>query len=217
VVTAGDVATNLEMIHRRIERAGGDPGSVKVVAVSKTFPPSAVEAAYAAGVRLFGENYAGELLEKAAAVRLEGISWHYLGVIQTNKVARLARVTSCFESVSRAKEADAIAARAPGTTIMVQVDLTGRAGRNGADPGETVRLVAHARALSLDVRGLMTVAPQAPDDARAAFRRVSALADELDLVERSMGMTDDLEIAVAEGSTMVRIGRALFGERSTAR
>jgi pyridoxal phosphate enzyme (YggS family) len=215
VVTPKDVAANLAEIHRRIERAGGDPHRIVVVAVSKTFPVSAVEAAYEAGLRVFGENYAAELLAKAEALSLPGLAWHFLGAIQTNKVARLAEVTACYESVSRVKEAAEIARRAPGASIMVQVDLTGLAGRSGAAPEDVGELVDHARSLGLDVQGLMTVAPQEPEAARGAFRVVRSLADELGLAERSMGMTDDLELAVAEGSTMLRIGRALFGPRAT--
>jgi PLP dependent protein len=207
------IAASADEIRRRIAAAGGDPNHVKIVAVTKTFGPETARAALAAGLHRLGENYAAELVEKAHALAGEDVSWHYLGAIQTNKIGRLAPVTSVFESVTRVKEADAIAVRKPGATILVQVDFTGRPGRNGTPPNEVEEVVERARAFGLAVDGLMTVAPIEPDAARAAFRRVRELADDLGLAECSMGMTQDLEIAVEEGSTMVRVGRALFGER----
>jgi pyridoxal phosphate enzyme (YggS family) len=213
VLTPDEISENLADVRRRIEHAGGDPDTLTVLAVSKTFAAADVTTALEAGLRVFGENYAAELLEKAAALAGTEASWHYLGAIQTNKVAHLAPVTTCFQGLSRGREASEIARRAPGAQVMVQVDFTGRAGRGGVAPEEVAALVEDARALELEVRGLMTVAPQGVDEARVAFARVRALADELELVERSMGMSDDLELAVAEGSTMIRIGRALFGPR----
>lgn len=170
-------------------------------------------AGYEAGLRDFGENYAAELQKKATEFSPEGVRWHFLGAIQTNKVGRLVRVTSCFQGLARVKEAEAIASRRPGAAVMVQMELTGLSQRNGATQKETPGLVAKARELGLEVWGLMTVAPQEPDDARRAFRRLREMADDLGVPERSMGMTDDLEIAVEEGSTMIRVGRALFGHR----
>lgn len=209
------IAASAAEIRRRIAAAGGDPDVVKIVAVTKTFGPETARAALAAGLHRLGENYAAELVEKAHALADADadVAWHYLGAIQTNKIGRLAPVTSVFESVTRVKEADAIAVRKPGATIFVQVDFTGRPGRNGAPPSEVEEVVERARAFGLVVDGLMTVAPMEPTAARAAFRRVRELADDLGLAECSMGMTQDLEIAVEEGSTMVRVGRALFGER----
>jgi uncharacterized pyridoxal phosphate-containing UPF0001 family protein len=176
-------------------------------------PASVARLAVEAGLGALGENYAGELVHKAADLADLDVEWHFLGSIQTNKLARLLPVVSCLQGVSREKEATAIAARRPGCPIMVQVDVTGAPGRGGAQPVEVVGLVARARALGLDVRGLMTVAPIETTAARAAFRLVRTMADDLGLEERSMGMTDDLELAVEEGSTLVRVGRALFGAR----
>jgi pyridoxal phosphate enzyme (YggS family) len=212
-LTPDEVSANLADVQRRIEAAGGDPGRVVVVAVSKTFSADDVAVALEAGLRLFGENYATELLAKAAALDDTPARWHFLGALQTNKIARLAPVTACFQGVSRAREAAEIARRAPGASVMVQVDFTHREGRGGAAPGEVAALVETARSLELDVCGLMTVAPQGADEARQAFADTRRLADALELPERSMGMSEDLELAVAEGSTMVRIGRALFGPR----
>lgn len=214
-VTPEVVAANLAAIVGRIERAGGDPRAIEILAVSKTFGPEAVAAAHEAGLRHFGENYAAELVEKAGALELEGLRWHYLGAIQRNKIAKLATVTSCFETLSRRAEAVEIARRAPGCSVLVQLDTTGLAQRNGLPAAEVPALVDEARGLGLAVEGLMTVAPQEPEAARAGFQSLRRLADELGLAVRSMGMTGDLELAVAEGSTEVRIGRALFGPRAS--
>ena len=213
MLTAEVVAENLLALHERIERAGGDPAQVEILAVSKTFDARCVDAAYDAGLRRFGENYAAELATKAAAVDRPALEWHFLGAIQTNKLARLAPVTACYQGVARAKELEALARRAPGVAVMVEVELTGLPGRHGAPAAEVPGLVELARALGLEMQGLMTVAPQDPEGARLAFRSLSELADALELPVRSMGMSDDLELAVAEGSTMLRIGRALFGPR----
>ena len=209
------VAENLAAIRQRIAQAGGDPADVAVVAVTKTFGIDAVRAGFDAGLREFGENYEAELTKKASAFHPTGVRWHYLGAIQTNKLSRLVQAADCIESLSRIKEAEAIARRKPGATVMVQMDFTALPGRNGATQVETPALVGRARNLGLEVWGLMTVAPQDPDAARRTFRRVREMADDLGIPERSMGMTDDLEIAVEEGSTMVRVGRALFGARTT--
>lgn len=204
-------------MRHRIEGAQGDPGAVRIVAVTKGFGPDAVEAALAVGLADLGENYAQELLVKApqAEAARGGVTprWHFLGAVQRNKVAALAPVVDCWQGVARRVEGEAIARRRPGATVLVQVDLTGRPDRNGCSPAEVAELVSELSGLGLDVRGLMTVAPPGPDRARQAFRTVRELADRLGLPERSMGMSDDLEAAVAEGSTMVRIGRGLFGPR----
>jgi pyridoxal phosphate enzyme (YggS family) len=209
-------------VHDRIEQAGGDPTRVRVVAVTKGFGPDAVRAARQVGLRDVGENYAAELMSKAEAMTLGPASavgttdlvWHFLGAVQRNKVAQLAPLVGLWQSVARQSEGARIARFAPGAAVLVQVDTTGQPGRNGCAPGEAGTLVAQLRDDGLDVRGLMTVAAPGAHAAREAFATVGRLADELGLEERSMGMSDDLEIAVAAGSTMVRVGRALFGERS---
>lgn len=130
-----------------------------------------------------------------------------------NKLARAAACADVLSGVARAKELVKLAALAQPPELDVQIDFTGASGRNGARPEDVAALVEQARGLGLVVRGLMVVAPLGPDQARDAFARTAALADELGLIERSMGMSDDLEIACALGSTEVRIGRALFGPR----
>ena len=207
----------LAAIRRRIASAAPDPDRVTLLAVTKGFGPEAVQTALAAGLVAVGENYADELVAKAAALAGgpgPAPVWHYLGAIQRNKVPRLAPVVACWQGVGRIEEGRAIARRRPGARVLVQVDVAGLPGRGGVPPAEVPDLVADLRTEELDVAGLMAVGPPgAPEDARPGFREVARLADALDLRIRSMGMTDDLEVALEEGSTMVRLGRALFGDR----
>jgi uncharacterized pyridoxal phosphate-containing UPF0001 family protein len=211
------VAQRLGAVRLRIEQAGGDPAKVRIVAVTKGFGPDAVEGARAAGLRDIGENYANEIVAKAEALGVDApelaIRWHFLGTIQRNKVGRLAPLVDVWQSVARVEEGTRIAHFAPGATVLVEVDATGLPGRNGCPPDDVPALTKALRDAGLDVRGLMTVAARAPEAARSAFGAVRQLADELGLEERSMGMSDDLDLAVAAGTTMVRIGRALFGQR----
>jgi PLP dependent protein len=207
-----EVAARLADVRARIARAGGDPTRVKVLAVTKSFGPEAVVAARAAGLTDIGENYAAELQAKAPGP--PGTQWHFLGAVQRNKVGVLAPLVAVWQGVARVAEGERIARFAPGARILVQIDYTGLPGRNGCAPEDAAALVAGLRELDLDVQGLMTVAPPDPSGAAAAFGSLGRLADALDLPERSMGMSEDLEAAVAAGSTMVRVGRALFGERT---
>jgi uncharacterized pyridoxal phosphate-containing UPF0001 family protein len=218
-------AQRLDEVRRRIDRAAADASSVRLVAVTKGFGVDAVQMALAAGLTDIGENYADELVDKAQAVAASADSgggsrgrpdpvWHFLGAVQRNKVARLAPVVGCWQSISRLEEGRAIARKRPGSMILVQVDVAGLPGRGGCPPDAVPDLVRGLCEEDLDVAGLMAVGPPGPpEDARPGFVRVSNLADELDLRIRSMGMTEDLEVALSEGSTMVRLGRALFGER----
>ncbi len=201
-------------MHERIARAGGDPEQLRVIAVTKGFGPEAVEAARAAGLTDVGENYATELLAKAPGP--PGTRWHFLGTIQRNKVRALAPLVDMWQGVARLAEGERIARYAPGARVLIQVDTSdGLPGRNGCPPQDVMALATSLSTLDLHLEGLMTVAP--PGDAASAsasaFQSVGRLADALGLKERSMGMSADLEAAVAAGSTMVRIGRALFGER----
>jgi hypothetical protein len=215
---AEDVSERLAGFRERIAAASADPAEVTVVAVTKGFGSDAVRAALAAGLVDIGENYADELVAKAAETTdaAPAPRWHFLGAIQRNKVARLAPVVSCWQGISRREEGQAIAKRQPGAMVLVQVDIAGIPGRGGCEPEGVADLVASLRQEELEVAGLMAVGPPGPpEEARAGFHRVASLADQLDLRIRSMGMTDDLEVALAEGSTMVRIGRGLFGDRPT--
>jgi hypothetical protein len=183
---------------------------VQVLAVTKGFGPDAVAAAGASGLHDVGENYAAELRDKAPGP--DGTRWHFLGAVQRNKIPSLAPLVDVWQSVSRPEEGERIAAHRPGAAVMVQVDTTGFERRNGCAPSDVPGLVAALSSVGLHVTGLMTVAPQG-EGAAGAFELVARLADSLALPERSMGMSDDLEAAVAAGSTMVRIGRGLFGDR----
>jgi pyridoxal phosphate enzyme (YggS family) len=220
------VAARVAEARTRIAAAAPDPSRVRLVAVTKGFGPDAVRAALAAGVTDIGENYADELVGKAEELAasagepgsLPAPRWHFLGAVQRNKVARLAPVVACWQSVSRIEEGRAIARRHPGASILVQVDVVGGHGRNGCRPEEVGELVAALGDEQLDVGGLMTIGPQGPpESSRSAFALVRDLANGLGLAECSMGMTDDMDVALAEGSTMVRLGRALFGERPPRR
>jgi len=237
------VVARVAALRRRIEEAGRDPAGVRIVAVTKGFTTSAVVAARQAGLYDIGENYADELLAKVADMTSNGDNttavhagadgdsgddghagdagddvpvtrWHYLGAVQRRRVRALAPVVSCWQTVSRAVEGETIATHAPGATVFVEIDVSDVPGRNGCRPSEVPGLVASLRGAGLDVRGLMTVGPPGtPEESRGVFRLTAALAHDLGLPEVSMGMTDDLEVALSEGSTMVRVGRALFGER----
>jgi pyridoxal phosphate enzyme (YggS family) len=185
---------------------------VRIVAVTKGFGADAVQAARDVGLRDIGENYAAELATKAPGP--DGTRWHFLGTVQRNKVPALAPLVDVWQSVARLVEGERIAAAAPQASVLVQVDTTGLERRNGCPPAEVASLVSALASLPLPVEGLMTVAPQGePDTVASAFDQVARLADSLGLRERSMGMTDDLEAAVAAGSTMIRVGRGLFGDR----
>ncbi len=183
-----------------------------MVAVTKGFGPEAVRAALAAGLHDLGENYAQELVAKAGLAGVEA-RWHFLGAVQRRKIRLLAPIVDCWQGMAREVEGESLAEARPGASVLVQVDTSGLPGRGGCRPEQAAALVRSLAELGLDVRGLMTVAPPDPEDARAGFRVVRGLADQLGLPERSMGMSGDLELAVREGATMVRVGQALFGSR----
>lgn len=212
------VCANVERVRERIAAAGGDPAAVRIVAVTKGHPSSAATAAVAAGLTDVGENYAQELVAKADELGEQGIDvrWHFIGRLQRNKVRPAAPHVSLWQSVDRLSVATEIARRDPGASVLVQVNASGEDQKGGCRPEFAPAVVEGARDLGLDVRGLMTVGPEGDGSAtRAAFAAVAELADRLGLEERSMGMSADLEIAVAEGSTMLRVGTALFGPRPT--
>jgi PLP dependent protein len=207
------IAANLAQLRARIRASAPDPQHVRIVAVTKTFGPEIVAAAFGAGLTTIGENYVDEMEAKRAACDLN-LTWYFMGALQTNKIGRVLKVADVLCGVSRVKELDKIASLRPGMPLYVQVDTTGVSQRNGAAPSEVAALVQRARDLGLDVRGLMTVAPEEPDSAREGFHITTQLADDLGLKERSMGMSGDLELACECGTTEVRIGRALFGPRA---
>ena len=210
-----------ERIERACARAGRDPGEVALIAVSKAHPEEAVRAAYAAGLRVFGENYAQELARKAAALEdLRDVRWRFIGHLQRNKIKLIERANATVDTVDSLRLAEAISSRAAArdTTVelLLQVNVGGEAQKSGCTSEEVPALVEAVRALpNVDLRGLMTVAPHYddPDEARPVFAALRELAAAQGLPELSMGMTHDLEAAVLEGATMLRIGTALFGPR----
>ena len=209
------VAERLRLVHERIARAGGS--GVTVLPVTKSFPVAACWAAHHAGCTAVGENYAQEVVAKFAGLPTPlPFEVHFIGQLQTNKVRLLAPIVSLFGSVDRASQVRELVKRAAGARILVQVsDDGGGDGKAGCPIDEVPALVDLAIADGLRVEGLMAVGPTVggPEAARPLFRSVRALATRLGLATCSMGMSDDLEVAVQEGSTQVRIGTALFGER----
>jgi uncharacterized pyridoxal phosphate-containing UPF0001 family protein len=206
------VAERLASVRERIARAGGI--DVTVLPVTKTFGIEACWAAHRAGCVAVGENYAQEVVAKLGGQTLP-FGVHFIGQLQTNKVRALAPVVSVYETVDRPSLVAELAKRVPGATVLLQVSTAGEGGKGGCPIGDVPALLDAARVSGLDVRGLMTVGPTSggAEAARAGFRAVRALVDRLGLSVLSMGMTDDLEVAVQEGSTQVRVGSALFGAR----
>lgn len=217
VIALASLERRLVEARDRIAAAGADPDAVTVVAVTKGFGTEVVAAAIRGGLFDLGENYAQDLVAKAAAVGQSGQGaprWHFLGRPQTNKIRRLVPYVTLWQGIDSVAAAEALAARAPGAAMLVQVNVQGDAGKPGCAPGDTAGIVERARALGLDVRGLMCVGPAGdPTGSRRAFATVAGLARDVGVSELSMGMTDDFHLAVAEGSTMVRLGRFLFGPR----
>jgi hypothetical protein len=207
--SSAEVAARVAAIRSRI---GPD---VELVAVTKGFGPDTVRDAVAAGCTMVGENYAQELMAKWADLEDLAVGLHFIGRLQSNKVRQLATRVDVWESVDRASLVDEIAARQPGATLLVQVNATGEPNKGGCRADEVGELVTRGLNLNLNVSGLMAVGPTDGDVARTqlAFRRVRALADELGMTTCSMGMSHDLDIALDCGTTRVRVGTALFGER----
>jgi len=233
------LAENLALVQARMaaaaQRAGRDPQAVRLVAVSKTHPAEAIEMAYDLGVRDFGESRVEEALPKIAAVQAwlaqrpgaPPITWHLIGHVQSRKVAAAVGPFHLIHSVDRAKLARKLAqlgeARAQAQAILLEINVSGEASKFGFRPEEVSPLVDEIAARpQLMIQGLMTIAPivEDPGQARPIFQGLRALAaalaqryPQLDWSQLSMGMTDDFEIAIEEGATLVRIGRAIFGER----
>jgi pyridoxal phosphate enzyme (YggS family) len=208
--------------------AGRDPFSIRLVAVSKTFPAQAVRDAYAAGQRDFGENRVQEGLQKIRETTDLTIRWHLLGHLQTNKARKAGpafAMVQSVDSVELLEKLDAAASDAGAAPeLLIQVDLAGEATKFGVAPGEVPRLFdAAAACRAATVVGLMTLPPipDTPEDARPYFRRLRELKDEWlaagvpasMLRELSMGMSGDFEVAIEEGATIVRVGTAIFGSR----
>lgn len=209
---AQEIADAIGRVRTRIDQLGGR--GVRILAVSKGFPWSDVRAAMDAGIEEFGENYAQELIGKYSAVT-DRPRIHFIGRLQSNKVGSLAPLVSVWQSVDRGRLVDEIARRVAGADVMIQVNVTGEVDKGGCSPSDANALATRARELGLHVSGLMVVGPTSGDrdDTRRAFAAASRLRAELDVPELSMGMSDDLDLAIEAGSTMVRIGSAVFGRR----
>ncbi len=208
------LAERLESVTARIAAAGGD--GVALLAVSKGHPVEAAVAASRLGLSNLGENYAQELAAKAEILAGQGaeMSWHFIGQLQTNKVRQIAEHVAIWQSVDRPKVGREIAKRAPGARVFAQVNLSSQPQKAGCSFDEIDELVDLLRGLDLDVAGLMGVGSADNDvETAAGFARLRQACDRLELTECSMGMTADLELAIREGSTMVRIGTDLFGPR----
>ncbi|KPK16697.1 MAG: hypothetical protein AMJ62_04270 [Myxococcales bacterium SG8_38] len=218
------LASVRERIARACERVGRDLSSVQLIAVSKGHPEDAIRAAHAAGLRVFGENYAQELARKASALGdLEDIRWRFIGHLQRNKIKLIEGARATVDTVDSIRLAEAISSRASArktdVELLLQVNVGGEAQKSGCSMEEVPALVEAVRHLpNVTLRGLMTVAPHfdEPSDTRPIFAALRELAREQGLPELSMGMTHDLEPAVEEGATMVRIGTAIFGPRPSA-
>jgi len=232
----------LQAVRTRISEAaraaGRTPGEITLVAVSKTFPPQAIAEACAAGQTDFGENYAQEGIEKIGALfdllRQRNASperpllWHFIGPIQSNKTRAIAEHFDWVHGIDRAKIAERLSASRPDDKpplqVCIQVNVSGEASKSGVAPDTVLGLAQTIIGLPrLRLRGLMAIPEPTPDPAlqRSRFRMLREIRDELlrrgvALDTLSMGMSDDLEAAIAEGATMVRVGRAIFGERGAS-
>ena len=220
-----DIGANIEEVKLRIvracERGGRSPDTVTVVAVTKTVEPSVVATAFKLGIRHFGENRVQEAERKIRQLTwLEPHpTWHLVGHLQTNKVKVAMELFDIIHSIDSVRLAEVISRRAETTLpVLLEVNVSGEASKGGFSVVEVApALEAISRLPRLEIKGLMTIAPMVADaeEVRPVFKKLCSLRDSLGLEHLSMGMTDDFEVAVEEGATLVRIGRAIFGERET--
>ena len=226
------IADNLQAVQARISNAaaavGRSPESVRLLAVSKTWPLACVLDAAEAGQRAFGENYVQEGIDKIATVSGRNLEWHFIGPLQSNKTKPVAEHFDWVHSIDRLKIAERLSAQRPAylapLQVCVQINVSGEASKSGCAPDEALALCRAVAALpGLQLRGLMAI-PEPTDDLQAQripFRKLREQREQicaagLPLDTLSMGMSHDLEAAVAEGATIVRIGTAIFGERNYA-
>lgn len=228
-----DIAAKLQAVRARLSAAaraaGRDPGAITLLAVSKTKPLADVLAAAAAGQRAFGENYAQEGVAKVQATAGQGLDWHFIGPLQSNKTRPVAEHFAWVHSVDRVKVAERLSTQRPADLpplqVCVEVNVSGEASKHGCLPAEVLALCAAVAQLPrLQLRGLMTI-PEPADTFEQQRRPFRQLRDLFETVRAqpwapagfdtlSMGMTHDLEAAIAEGATLVRVGTAIFGERN---
>ena len=224
-----DIGTALKAVRTRIaaleHRYGRTPGSVTLLAVSKTKPPEAVRAAVAAGQRAFGENHLQDAMTKVDALAGQGVSWHFIGAVQSNKTRPIAAHFDWVHGIEREKIATRLSAQRPAgrgpLDVCIEVNVSGEDTKSGVPPAGVEPLARLVRELpGLRLRGLMAIPRPAEDleTQRIPFRQLREILDDLNakglgLDTLSMGMTADLEAAVAEGATIVRVGTAIFGPR----
>ncbi len=225
------ISTNLQAVRARIaaaaKMAGRIPDDIKLLAVSKTFSAERVREAAQAGQAAFGENYVQEGLAKIAALEGLGLEWHFIGPLQSNKTRPVAEHFAWVHGIERLKIAERLSeargAERSRLQVCVQVNVSGEASKRGVSPGGTAELARAVAALpNLRLRGLMAI-PEPTDDMAMARRRFAVLRElrdalneeGLELDTLSMGMSQDLEAAILEGATIVRVGTAIFGERAT--
>ena len=224
---ANDIAARLGMVRERIQRACArahrEVASVRLILASKTQPPAALATAYAAGARDFGENYVQEGVAKRAALAdLHDARWHMIGHLQTNKARDAVAHFDLIHTLDDVRLANALARARPSppVPVLIEVNLGGEASKHGVNPDAAAALIDSARGI-VEIHGLMTIPPPSENlaIARRWFAKLRELRDRLALAsglalkELSMGMTDDYEAAIEEGATIVRVGRAVFGER----
>lgn len=226
------IADNLQAVQARISKAaaavGRSPEAVRLLAVSKTWPLSCVVDAAEAGQRAFGENYVQEGIDKIASISGRHLEWHFIGPLQSNKTKPVAEHFDWVHSIERLKTAERLSAQRPiylpPLQVCVQVNVSGEASKSGCAPDDALALCRAVAALpGLQLRGLMAIPEPVADPLaqRAPFRQLRQLSERiraagLPLDTLSMGMSHDLEAAIAEGATIVRIGTAIFGERNYA-
>lgn len=227
------LAANIAEVQKRIavaaQRVGRDAAEITLVAVSKTKPLDMIKIAYNLGVRHFGENRIQEALTKAAEFSPSNIAWHMIGHLQSNKASKAIGIFACIHSVDSLHLAELLNKHAETAglrqAILLQVNVSGELSKEGMTKEEAIPLARQIVALPhLDVQGLMTVAPlvEDADEVRPVFRALRQLRDQLQQEipdngwqHLSMGMTDDFPVAIEEGATIVRVGRAIFGERAS--
>lgn len=210
----------MNRIARACERAGRSPDEVTLVAITKTVEPSIIRCAFEAGLRNFGENRVQEA--KTKLIALENIraqsTWHMVGHLQTNKAKTATDLFDIIQSIDSTKLAVFLSQHAQkAVPVFLEVNIAGEATKSGFPLNEVSQAARKIRQMpNIEIQGLMTIAPWVnnPENVRPVFRRLRELRDSLGLQQLSMGMTDDFEVAVEEGATLVRVGRAIFGERS---
>ena len=219
-----NLAERLTAVRARIvaaaERARRDPADITLLAVTKMFPAAVIRRAYELGLREFGENYVQEFAGKAPEVRdLAGARFHFIGHLQSNKSGVAAELFDCIQTVDSAKLARRLESAGRDIEVMLEINVSGEAAKSGAEPPAVAELIAAVGACPhLTLTGLMTMPPWSddPEAARPHFRRLRELAERHGLRGLSMGMSHDLETAIEEGATCVRVGTALFGSRMKA-